>query len=213
MQPMLLGKNRLEALSDGVFAIAMTLLVLDLKVPERTHHMNGAEMVHQLSAMWPAFLSYAITFLLAGTFWYTHHVISHFVQHTDKGFLWLNLLFLMMVSLLPFSAGLLTHMSVHPVSQLFYYGNQLSIAVLLLAQWEYARARKMLAPNARPEDLQNVTWRLRTAFGAFLSAVVTGMFRPEWTSYALIGGFALGRIMIRIAQRRRTVTSVVSTSV
>ncbi len=203
MQTMLLGKTRLEALSDGIFAIAMTLLVLDLKVPERSHHMNGAQMVQQLAAMWPAFLSFGITFLLAGTFWYTHHVISHFVQHTNKAFLWLNLVFLMMISLLPFSAGLLTHLSVHPVSQLFYYSNQLAIALLLTAQWEYARTRRMLAPNAPPQELQNVTWRLRALLAGFAAAVAVGVYEPTWTSVALVVGLLGGQVAVRLAKRRR----------
>jgi uncharacterized membrane protein len=202
MQPITLGKSRVEALSDGVFAIAMTLLVLDLKVPDRAHHMNDAEMVQQLLAMWRSFLAYGITFLLSGTFWYTHHLVLHFVRGTDKAFLWLNLLFLMMISLLPFSAGLLSHLDVHPVAQLFYFGNQMAIAVLLGAQWEYARIRNMFRVDALKYELQNIAWSVR-AMVAFAAAVTVGAFQPARTSLTLALALVSGRLVIRILKRRR----------
>ena len=197
-----LGKGRIEALSDGIFAIAMTLLVLDLKVPDPSHHMDSMDMVRQLVAMRTAFLSYCITFLLAGTFWYTHHLVCHYIRHTNRVFLWLNLLFLMMVSLLPFSAGLLTHLSVHPVSQLFYYGNQLMISALLSAQWEYARVNDMLS-SAPVHEIQDVSLRLRVLLAGFITAVVTGFFWAQQSSVALLIALALGQTMVQVYKRRR----------
>ena len=203
MQPVTLGKSRIEALSDGVFAIAMTLLVLDLKVPDRAHHMNDAEMVQQLLAMWRSFLAYAITFLLSGTFWYTHHLVLHFVRGTDKLFLWLNLLFLMMISLLPFSAGLLSHLDVHPVAQLFYFGNQTAIALLLGAQWEYACMRNMFRADALPDELQNLGWGVRAMVVAFVAALIVGSFQPARTSVAVAVALVIVRVVIRLLKHRR----------
>jgi uncharacterized membrane protein len=94
-----LSKSRIEALSDGVFSIAMMLLVLKLEVPE--HHHSNNEMLRQLAAL------HVATFLVAGGFWFLHHLTFHFIRHVNGFLVWVNLIFLMFVSLLPFSAGLM----------------------------------------------------------------------------------------------------------
>lgn len=106
---MKLGKGRIEALSDGVFSIAMTLLVLELKVPELSHHATNDELLAALAKLRPSFLTFFITFMISGTFWFLHHLTFHFVKHMNQVLCWINLFFLMFVSLLPFSAGLLGH--------------------------------------------------------------------------------------------------------
>src|ERR1035438_8076871 len=102
-----LSKSRIEALSDGVFSIAMTLLVLKLEVPEVMHHSSNEGMLMQLLALAPQFLTYVVTFLIAGGFWFLHHLTFHFIRHVNGVLVWINLLFLMFVALLPFSAGLM----------------------------------------------------------------------------------------------------------
>src|SRR5581483_11886763 len=145
-----LTKSRIEALSDGVFAIAMTLLVLKLEVPDVMHHASNADMLAQLLALTPEFMTYVVTFLIAGGFWYLQHLSFHFIRHADSAFVWMNLIFLMLIALLPFSAGLMAHLLIHPVSQLFYYGNHIAIALVLNVQWQYAKS-KGLAEAASPE--------------------------------------------------------------
>src|SRR5271165_4463609 len=137
-----LSKSRIEALSDGVFSIAMTLLVLKLEVPE--HHHSNQEMLQQLLELQPQFVSFVVTFLIAGGFWFLHHLTFHFIRHVDSFLVWVNLIFLMLVALLPFSAGLMGHLLIHPVSQLFYFGNQLAIGVLLSIHWQYAKGNGLL---------------------------------------------------------------------
>ena len=157
--PLMLGKSRIEALSDGVFSITLTLLVLKLEVPELMPHSSNAEMLQQMLGLWPAFATYVVTFLIAGGFWYLHHVTFHFVTHVDGVLVWLNLLFLMFVALLPFSAGLMGHLLVHPVSQVFYAGNQLAIAALLNAHWQYARLRGLL-DDGEVVRVRRLSWRI-----------------------------------------------------
>src|SRR5580693_8694231 len=99
----MLSNSRIEALSDGVFAITMTLLVLKLEVPEVMHHSSNEEMLQQLLALGPEFATYVVTFLIAGGFWFLHHLTFHFIRHVNAFLVWVNLLYLMFVSLLPFS--------------------------------------------------------------------------------------------------------------
>jgi uncharacterized membrane protein len=189
-----LGKSRIEALSDGIFAIAMTLLVLKLEVPEVMHQSSNEDMLRKLLAMTPAFLTYVVTFLIAGGFWFLHHLTFHFIRQVDGTLVWVNLFFLMLVSLLPFSAGLMTHLLVHPASQLFYYGNQLAIAIALNIHWQYAKRKRLLGQcDAAELFLLNLrTAETTTMFAACLAAA---FFVPaySWTPLPVIlfGGFVV----------------------
>lgn len=174
-----LTKSRIEALSDGVFAIAMTLLVLKLEVPEVMHHSSNAAMLAQLLALTPAFMTYVVTFLIAGGFWYLQHLSFHFIRHADSPFVWMNLIFLMLVALLPFSAGLMAHLLIHPVSQLFYYGNHIAIAVMLNLQWQYAKWRGLA--DAAGSDAAHLTMRIVATAVMFCACLLVSLALPAWS--------------------------------
>jgi len=86
---------RLEAFSDGVFAIIITIMVLELKVPH-------ADTIEALLAQWPVFLSYGLSFLVVAEYWMNHHMLFNLIRRADNRILWSNLLLLFMVSLIPF---------------------------------------------------------------------------------------------------------------
>jgi uncharacterized membrane protein len=191
---LMLSKSRIEALSDGVFSITMTLLVLKLEVPEVMHHSTNEDMLRQLLALGPGFTTYVVTFLIAGGFWFLHHVSFHFIRHVNGLLLWINLLFLMMVSLLPFSAGLMSHLLVHPVSQLFYIGNQLSIALLLNAHWWYAKGKGLLDPQ-EARQIARLSLRIGMTAAVFLTSLITAFFLPEW-SWIPLPVFLIGAVIL-----------------
>ena len=102
----LLSTGRIDAFSDGVFAIAITVLVLGLKIPE------GNNLPGELAADWPAYLGYFVSFAFIGAVWMAHATLSKFLKAVDQVFLGLNLLLLLFVSLLPFTSGLMaSHLS------------------------------------------------------------------------------------------------------
>jgi len=197
--PLMLSKSRIEALSDGVFSITMTLLVLKLEVPEVMHHSNNADMLSQLLALGPAFATYVVTFLIAGGFWFLHHLTFHFIRHVNGVLLWVNLLFLMMVSLLPFSAGLMSHLFIHPVSQFFYIGNQLAISVLLSLHWLYARGKGLLAAGA-PGQVSQLTLRILMTVAVFIVTLVMAVFLPAW-SWMPLPVFLVGGLVFEWIRR------------
>ena len=184
-----LSKSRIEALSDGVFAIALTLLVLKLEVPE--HHHSNQEMLRQLLDLYPQFVSYVVTFLIAGGFWYLHHLTFHFIRNVNGFLVWINLLFLMFVSLLPFSAGLMGHLLMHPVSQFFYFGNQLAIALLLNFHWQYARWKNLII-DTDPAEATRLTYRVGVTAAVFAACMITAIFSPaySWIPLPLLVVFA-----------------------
>ena len=93
-----MGKTRLEAFSDGVIAIIITIMVLELKVPE------GATW-HALQPLLPVFLSYVLSFVYIGIYWNNHHHLMHLVKHISAGIMWSNLNLLFWLSLIPFATG------------------------------------------------------------------------------------------------------------
>ncbi|HEU0194698.1 MAG TPA: TMEM175 family protein [Gaiellales bacterium] len=95
--------GRLEAFSDGVFAIAVTLLVLDVKVPE-----TSGSLGHALAHQWPVYASYAVSFLTVGIMWVNHHVMLRHFDHADRPFLLINVLFLMAISFVPFPTSVVS---------------------------------------------------------------------------------------------------------
>jgi uncharacterized membrane protein len=184
-----LSKSRIELLSDGVVAIAMTLLALDLKVPEVMSHHSDREVLVALLELKGEFLTYVVTFLIASAFWYLHHLTFHFIKHVNGFLVWVNLIFLMFVALLPFSSGLMSDLFVHPISQFFYFGNMLAIALLLNLHWQYARWKHLIVETEQTEaDI--LSFRVALTAAAFGASFLTAFFFPAY-SWAPVPAFLL----------------------
>ena len=162
-RPIELGKNRIEALSDGVFAIAMTLLVFNFKVPELPAGAPNVEVAPALFALWPKFVSYAVSFISLGVFWIGHHMMYHIIRRADRTLLWLNILFFMFVAFLPFSTSVLDAFTQTQIGPVFFGANITIIGWLLFAQWAYASHQPdMLAGFVTPEYRALVKFRMLT---------------------------------------------------
>ena len=119
--------NRLETLADGVFAIVMTILVLDLHVPET---IGPGGLTEDLVALWPRFATYFITFIVLGIYWFAQHQVFHFIARVNRTLVWLNIVFFMGVALTPFAASLLGRYPDDRVA-LTFYGVLLALLALL----------------------------------------------------------------------------------
>src|SRR5436305_13171710 len=117
LHSILLSKGRMEALTDGIFAIAMTLLVLELKVPDLPKSVDASQLLESIGHEAPAFFSFSVSFLYCGLLWVMHHLAMHFVRHLQIALVWLNLLFLMSISVMPFSCALLGHFLLNLAAQ------------------------------------------------------------------------------------------------
>jgi len=136
-----LAKSRIEALSDGIFAVAMTLLVLDIKPPAV---IEAAALPRELLALWPRCLSYAVSFLMLGIYWVGQHNQFHLIRCADRTLLWINIVFLMTISFVPFSTALLSAYPLWPSAQTVYGANLIAIGLVLLWHWMYATHRHRL---------------------------------------------------------------------
>ena len=117
--------ERLRTLADGVFAIVMTLLVLELSVPVIKGSSGNSELLHKLAEMWPEFLIYGLSFMILGVFWVIHHSLYADVKRYDTTLVWLNIVFLMFVSLIPFSTALVGKNGFITVTAVIYGINML----------------------------------------------------------------------------------------
>ena len=142
------SKVRLEMLCDGIFAIAMTLLVLELKPPELPRQATSTEILHALREHGLAFVGFVLSFLLAGQFWILHHISFNYLRQASRALAMLTIPFLMFVSLLPFSTSMLTAYGLkNPVGLICYFGNQFMLAALLAVQWRLARRQGLLTES------------------------------------------------------------------
>ena len=205
--PLTLSKSRIEALSDGVFAIAMTLMVLELKIPDLPHDVSQAELLARLREMLPHFYSYALTFILAGVFWVFHHFTFHFIRHTTRLLLWLNTIFLMFVSLLPFSTHFMADFMHHSVAQMFYFGNQTMLAMILRTQWLYARHAGILQVGPDDHWGRRLSGGLNTLCLACFTAFATAYFKPKLSQDVFALLFIGGLLVLKLRNRRLAATA------
>lgn len=156
-----IGKNRIEALSDGIFAIVMTLLILEIHVPDLPHNAPNVQVAPALLALWPKFVSYLVTFISLGFFWVGHHIMYHAIRRADRILLWLNIFFFMFVSLLPFSTSLLNAFPEAFIAPLFFGANLAVIGWILFFQWSYASSQLgMLAEIVSDKYRKTVSSRM-----------------------------------------------------
>ncbi len=177
-----ISKNRLEALSDGIFAIVMTLLVLELHVPNLPLTAPNVEVTRALIALGPKFLSYVVAFVSLGVFWVGHHLMYHGVRRADRTLLWLNIAFFMLVSLLPFSTSVLNAFPRALIAPFLFGANLALVGWLLFFQWAYVCSQPgMLAAFVTAEYRTTVKLRMLavpvattlTAFVCFWSAGIS----------------------------------------
>jgi uncharacterized membrane protein len=123
------SKHRVEALTDGIFAVAMTLLVIELKVPDPATVVVERDLMVGIVALVPTFVSWVISFFVLAIFWFAHHRQFHYVRVVDAGLLWRSILHLSFVSLMPFSSALAGEYGKLPFAQVVYSGNMILLAI------------------------------------------------------------------------------------
>jgi len=132
------GKGRLESLSDGIFAFAMTLLAFGVGYPFTIKGISAAAIGDYIVSLYPDFIHYIIAFVIVAAFWMIHHMQSHHIKFVDRAFLWLNILALMFIALIPFSSSIAGDFPNVPLTALVFEVNLLAAGLLFHVQWQYA---------------------------------------------------------------------------
>ena len=181
---------RVVAFSDAVIAIAITLLVLEIRPPEDTRHLIAG-----LAALWPSYVSYVITFLLIGQVWANHHVLFDQIRHADRLVLFLNTLLLMDIAFLPFAAGVLANSFRDGQGErtaVVLHGLAFELAAALFnAIWWYARHdRRLLADTIDSAGVRAISRRFELALAWLGTGTLLGALLPA-LGVAVIAAFIL----------------------
>jgi uncharacterized membrane protein len=177
---------RLETFADGVLAIAATLLILNVDVPDR----NGS-LAHELVHLWPAYAAYAVSFVVIGIIWVNHHQILHLVERADRVFLFVNVFFLLTVAFLPFPTRVMAdHLGKGDAraAAVFYGLALLAMAVGFQAVWFYGR--RLLHADADPRLVAGITRSFLPGVPLYTVAVLLA-FASAWAAAAMYAALAV----------------------
>lgn len=177
--------GRLEAFSDGVFAVAITLLVLDLQVPKLGEHASAAALALALAHNWPSYLAFLTSFFTVLILWVSHHSIFQLVQKSSARLLFANGLLLMLTTVVPFSTSLVTEYLRFPAAKLAcaVYGGMFVLMSLAYSLLWYGVLgdRKLLKPDASAEVIERINRSYRLGTPAYLLATVGAFISPYVT--------------------------------
>jgi uncharacterized membrane protein len=194
--------DRIIFFSDAVFAIVMTLLILDIQVPDIPPNLAAAELPARVLDLWPKFFSYVLSFIVISTYWIAHHGTFRYIKSYDRGLLWLNLLFLLSVSFAPFPTSLLGEYGDQQFAVVLYAGS-LAIPRLWLASiWWYAiKGRIVMSDRLDPGMSRYHLVRSLAIPFIFLLSIIVSFFsvRAAILSWFLL--FAADSVIWRLQQR------------
>jgi len=188
--------ERLAALSDGVFAVAMTLLVLDLHAPAADAIHSEADLGRALLELAPRLLVYLMSFLTLGIFWVGQQAQLNVMARSNRDLSWLHLGFLFAVSLMPFSTALMAQFIAFRLALLLYWANVLLLGALLFATWRYATRAGLLA-DAGVEMRVAVERRIVVAQALYAAGSALCVFN----TYVSLGFIVLVQLNYAIAPR------------
>jgi uncharacterized membrane protein len=183
--------DRTELFSDAVFAIGITLLVLEIRVPE-VRPLGSA-----LMDLWPSYVAYAISFIVIGAIWLNHHLMFAKIARADSTLMFLNLMMLMAVAFLPFPTAVLAE-ALHQQSDLniaaAFYGSTLTFGGLFVVlTWRHAVRGKLLADGVTEATIRSVARHYQFGLAVYAAAAITGLFEPvaALAAYAFLNFYYL----------------------
>ena len=179
------SKTRLEMLTDGVFAIVMTLLVLEIAVPQLSHSEVSTELPRQLFELWPVVLSYITSFMILGFFWIANYEEFHYVKRTNRTLLWITIFYLMFIAFIPFSTALLGEYGDQRISVIIYEINLTIAAFWANVRWWYAtKDHRLVESNLDLDFIKMMSRKYLVGPIMYLVAIAVSFASIE-TSYAI----------------------------
>jgi len=185
-----LPKTRIEAFSDGVFAIVITLMAFDIKLGA-----DVTDLMQALHDLLPKLNGYILSFALVGMYWVAHHQMFHVLRRVNRQLMWFNLLFLLLVTFLPFTTSLLRVGSVSQLAVVIYGGNLAGISLVLFGIWFYVTRVAALADPKLPVDVRrDVDHRILSMPLLALASIAISFYSVRYSLfvyYAIIARFLL----------------------
>ncbi|HVZ66761.1 MAG TPA: TMEM175 family protein [Patescibacteria group bacterium] len=191
----LVDQNRVTNFSDGVFAFAATLLVLKIDLPAVVGDVNIA-LPGALISLWPQYLANIISFLIIGFYWLNHHAIFGLIRKFDKNIVWINIVFLISLSFLPFPVDLYGDHNTVPVVVAFYSASLAVVGLLLASIWLYACEKKeLIDKNLSPRHIRYYSLTFLVPPVVFAIAVPLAFIHPLIAQFSWVF-VIIGLIMV-----------------
>jgi len=202
-----LRTSRMEALSDGIFSIASTLLVLDLAIPA-----VSSDVGHSLLEQWPTYLAYLVSFATIGNAWLNHSVITEYLERADAILLRLNLVLLFFVSVLPYPTHMLaeyiTRENAERIAVTIYGLNLLAISGFTSLIWHYAVSERLVRQDNKEDEVRAISRKLDPSLVSYAVGIGIGLLWPNAAValYLVIALFVIipFRAVFRLIRRGRT---------
>jgi uncharacterized membrane protein len=192
-----MSKNRIETLVDGIFAIAMTLLVLDLAVPNLNVPLSNMVIQHALYGLLPSFISLVVSFVLLAMFWNIHHRIYSQIKSVNTTLLWVNMIWLLFIVLVPFSASLNGNYGDFTISDIIFNINMMGIAVVLFLNVYIINRSDFLHENADMAQLKSSEKSTLIFIAIALAALLLAFIAPRWGNLVYLLIFPLEMLIDR----------------
>lgn len=184
--------ERVSALSDGVFAVAITLLVLSIAVPDIHGNVTSAKLAHGIGNLWPHFFAYVLSFIIIGMFWMSHHALFSAIQEVDRGLLWFNMIYLLLIVFVPYPTGLLALFGDVSTAVIFYAAIMAAAGLMQAGLGFYATHNHRLVDDAFDLREANQLIRHSTEMAAvFLLSIVIAPFNSSAAQYFWITLFVI----------------------
>ena len=184
----MMSTARMEAFSDGVFAIIVTLLILSIRMPQLPRDQVARQLPGQLLQLWPHVLSYVLSFLVVGVYWVAHHNLCKVIVRSDRGLLWLNNLFLMLAAFLPYPAALLGEYGDQQIIIVLYAATLLMTGGCLSLLWFYCtHHRRLVNPKMSRKLVRLVHVKILILPVVAVGAVCISFFSPRLSILVFFG--------------------------
>jgi uncharacterized membrane protein len=194
-----ISKNRLETLVDGIFAIAMTLLVLGINPPRPQDALAKAVLPGMIESLVPQVFLFIVAFLVLALFWLGHHRQFHFVHHIDPSLLWINILILIAIVFVPFSTDLAGDYTSITDAVLLFHANMFIVGLLFSLQWHHIRRHEHLCEPVPDKTIMHA-WFYRSMLVPVTAAIggILSFFVPQLSLLVYVtlpaGAYLLRRV-------------------
>lgn len=193
--------ERLKAFSDAVFAIAITLLVIEVHVP-RLDTLDDAAYLAALAHLIPSFMGFMLSFLTIGALWIAHHRLFGVLDGYEPRLMWPNMLLLMVVAFMPFATALMSSNPLARVPEVFYSATLLAAGLLQLLLFQLALRPGRVRAGVPPEEVNALRWRALTLPTAATAALLAAPHMPGNNNFFLLTIPLLARVYAAIGRRR-----------
>jgi uncharacterized membrane protein len=176
------SKNRLEALTDGIFAVAMTLIIVGI-FPDALQTVSAGSAAGIIARVAPDFYHYIIAFLILAGFWIGHHMQTRYLRAIDRTFLWINIFVLMFVALVPFTSSIAGDYPYDPLAAILFEGNVLTVGLLLIVSGKYIHTHPcLLSEKSDPATLAVSSMRGFVIPGLSAIGMLLALVGIPWTT-------------------------------